>query len=583
MSQPIAPELWQEGIDDFTLLPAANLAQYFTGQGIKFANVGSSYASATVRVWDFQISDAIFTPDSRRLNGLGGPSANTEGRDGWGASYYGVAQDIRFDWRYYKMGRERSNLMRLWKVETYDGEIGDFGTDSSVPIVTNGENLMPVARQISLATKRWQDLVLDADIKGYTMSAILQGHISGRWLDATPDSVFNGEGQWIAQPGVTQGEVIPPRFAPIHCIEWSNTNIPLMLQNIKVTWNNMRIPESDRCLVIDPYYEYQFIASMTGMGVPVTEAGVDYLKNGQCRHLMGWDIYFDIPTQYWPRLYVDANLNVVHSPTGTASYDQAINSIANDGTDTGLLKQLVASDRMQRTNFVRTVWTPGRGYEHVVTNYPQGDPATVPYLGVPETVAYSNYGTGSYPWAGPGAGYGLDNPTGPVQPITRAQVIGMFIYKKAAQIGQQYSEMITDEGKIRGPFTEWAFAIKYDAWVNELWSHGIVPIVDINANIGIPAIKTEVVTPNNDPVAVTGITVTPATMALTVGQNKQATVTIAGTGEFDNRWTATSSAPARATVSATGVITGVSAGTATITFKSVGDATKTATVAVTVS
>ena len=82
MAQVIAPEVWQEGIDDNRLLPGRVTAGLFQGSlapNAKIANNGGA-----LRVWDMAITDYITDYDDRRLNGLAG--TNTEGRDGWGAS-----------------------------------------------------------------------------------------------------------------------------------------------------------------------------------------------------------------------------------------------------------------------------------------------------------------------------------------------------------------------------------------------------------------------------------------------------------------------------------------------------------------
>jgi hypothetical protein len=53
--------------------------------------------------------------------------------------------------------------------------------------------------------------------------------------------------------------------------------------------------------------------------------------------------------------------------------------------------------------------------------------------------------------------------------------------------------MTTDEGKTRGKFTEMVFDVKYDAWVIEGLSHGIIPIIDAAENTGVFAIPVKVV------------------------------------------------------------------------------------------
>ena len=65
----------------------------------------------------------------------------------------------------------------------------------------------------------------------------------------------------------------------------------------------------------------------------------------------------------------------------------------------------------------------------------------------------------------------------------------MAIWKKAAQLSQEYNDMRTEDGGTRGKFTEMVMDVKYDAWVIERYSAGIIPIIDIknmDAKYGIP-------------------------------------------------------------------------------------------------
>ena len=587
MAQVIAPEVWQEGIEDNTLLPGRYTTGLFTGSGVKIANnIGEDGINQACRVWDMQISDYITDYDDRRINGLTGK--NAEGRDGWGASAYGVFQDVRFDSRIYTMGRHRSVAMRVFDETQYSGGIGVWGTATTSNVETSGQNLMKTAQVLSKAKDRWLKQVLGPDIDKYNLFAVFNGHISGRWVQDNPDQIFSDEGQWIAQPGMVQGQAIEPRFAAIHAIEWDDNNIPLLLQTIKVTWNNLFIPQDNRVCILDGYYEYSLLMALTGKGVPATESAYTDIQNGSFTRLMGWDFDFSIPSEYFPHLYLDANLNVVHSKEGTAAYDAVINSI-DGGTnpDLKLQNQIAAADRMMRTNFVRTVWDEATGtFKKIVTNYPLGIPSKAPYLGEAVEVAYDNYGKPTtYPFTAPGAGYGLDNPTGPVGPIVRRQTIGCFVYKPAAQLSQEYSNMVTAEGETRGKFTEMVMDVKYDAWVIEGLSHGIMPIVDAKENTGAFAIPVEVVERPGTKVdpTITDISVDPTTVSIAVGQQTSPVVTVTGTGPFDKDYTAMSSDVSKARVSEDGRITGIAAGTATITYRAVGDSTKTATVTVTVT
>ena len=82
-------------------------------------------------------------------------------------------------------------------------------------------------------------------------------------------------------------------------------------------------------------------------------------------------------------------------------------------------------------------------------------------------------------------------------------------------------------------------------------------------------------------VAVTGVTVAPATLTLEVGQTGALTATVAPATATNKAVTWTSSTPAIATVDASGTVKGIAPGTATITVKTA-DGGKTATCAVTV-
>ncbi len=84
------------------------------------------------------------------------------------------------------------------------------------------------------------------------------------------------------------------------------------------------------------------------------------------------------------------------------------------------------------------------------------------------------------------------------------------------------------------------------------------------------------------PVAVTGVTLAPATASVVVGATTQLTPTVAPAGAWDKSVTYTTSDATKATVSATGLVTGVAAGTATITATTK-DGAKTATSAITVT
>ena len=143
--------------------------------------------------------------------------------------------------------------------------------------------------------------------------------------------------------------------------------------------------------------------------------------------------------------------------------------------------------------------------------------------------------------------------------------------------------MLTAEGETRGKFTEMVIEVKYDAWVIDGLSHGIMPIIDAKENVGTSGIPVEIVDKYEGEAEVTGVEVTPTTVSIAVGQQANPKIQVTGKGKFDKDYTVISSNVNVATVSDKGVITGVKAGTASITYKSVSDPTKTATVNVTVT
>jgi len=85
-----------------------------------------------------------------------------------------------------------------------------------------------------------------------------------------------------------------------------------------------------------------------------------------------------------------------------------------------------------------------------------------------------------------------------------------------------------------------------------------------------------------DDIPVTGVTVAPATASIAVGATQQLTTTFVPVDASDKTGTWSSSATGKATVNQSGLVTGVSAGSAIITFTS-NDGAKTSTSAITVT
>lgn len=584
MAQPISPEIWNKAaLNDNRLLPARYSIGIFTGKGVNIANNQEAYAYD-----DILVSDRIFDYDDRRLNGLTGE--NSEGRDGWGASAYGPFQSVRFTRRVFTSGQHKSIAWRIFDEKQYAGPIGHFGDATKSSAYTGGEAYLSTAETINKAKSIWDKEILGPHIDKYNFFAIANGHISGRFVQthANEGRMFDCEGQWIASPGPYEGLSYQPEFAPIKAIEWDSLNVRPMLNAIDVAWTNLFIPEDNRVILLDKAYKDDLMSNLVGMpgSVPATEKAYDALVEGRFERFYGWDFDFTIPSQYYPKVYLDANNNVVHSPDGTAAYDMVINSIqAPEGT-IKLQTELAASTRTYATNYFGTIFNEQtKQFENIVTNYPLGMPSGSPYFGVglsEKDPDFSVTALEDFPWQGY-PGQGIANPTGPVGPITRRQVIGMAVYRPAAQLGEEYGYMETDRGGTRGKFTELVFDVKHDAWVIPQLSHGILLIVDAEENVGTPAIKVENVDNTPVEVTITSITVDPTTLNMKVGQTASPMVYIEGTGNYDNGWSATSDHPEFVSIDANGVLTAEAAGTAVITYTSYEAPEKTATCTVTVT
>jgi len=599
MAMPISPEVWNKAaLTDFRLSPGRYLNGIFTGKAVA---IGNHEAFA---MDDILVPDRIFDYDDRRLNGLANPGPNVhgsapfnaDGRDGWGASAYGPFQTVRFTRRVFTSGQHKSIAWRIFDEKQHTGAIGDFGDAGVSSAYTGGEAYLSTAETINKAKNIWDAEILGPHIDKYNLFAIANGHISGRFVQtyANQGQMFDGEGQWIASPGPYVGMSVPPEFAPIKAVEWDSLNVRPLLNQISVAWTNLFIPEDNRVILLDKAYKDDLLSNLIGVAgsLPIGDRAFTALEEGRFERLMGWDFDFSIPTQYFPKVYLDANNNVVRSPDGMAAYDQVINSIQAPEGVIKLQTELAAAQRTRATNYFGTIFDDTTGeFVNIVTNYPFSQPSGSPYLGVPESHIDPSFAVqdapptdafANFPWMG-FPGQGIAEVTGPVGPIIRRQVIGMAVYRPAAQLGEEYGSMETDRGGTRGKFTELVFDMKHDAWVIPQYSHGILLIVDAEENTGTPALRVETV--DNTPTApvVEAITVTPAT--LTIQRLAQATpqVNVTGTGPFDRGWTVESSDPGVASVTSSGVIRGVTAGTATITYTSVADPGITGTVTVTVT
>lgn len=518
MAQPISPMIWNKAaIQDNRLLPARYSIGIFTGKGVNIANNEEAYAYD-----DILVSDRIFDYDDRRLNGLTGPgSAEVTGRDGWGASAYGPFQTVRFTRRVFTSGQHKSIAWRVFDEKQYHGNIGYFGDAAQSSAYTGGEAYMSTAETINKAKAIWDKEILGPHIDKYNFFAIANGHISGRFVQkyANEGRMFDCEGDWIASPGPYEGLSFQPEFAPIKAIEWDSLNVRPMLNAIDVAWTNLFIPEDNRVILLDKAYKDDLLSNLIGVPgtIPATDKAYDALVEGRFERFYGWDFDFSIPSQYYPKVYLDANNNVVHSKDGTAAFDMVMNSISAPDGVLKLQNELAAAGRVRATNYIGTYFdATNKVFVNEITNYALSMPSGEPYYGDAERANETNvnwsvpYGgsatptddaVDSFPWQGY-PGQGISTPTGPVldglpqsKPVLR-QVIGMAVYRPAAQLGEEYGYMETDRGKTRGKFTELVFDVKHDAWVIPQFSHGILLIVDAEENVGEPSLPVRIVSGN---------------------------------------------------------------------------------------
>ncbi|HCN96679.1 MULTISPECIES: Ig-like domain-containing protein [Mixta] len=107
-------------------------------------------------------------------------------------------------------------------------------------------------------------------------------------------------------------------------------------------------------------------------------------------------------------------------------------------------------------------------------------------------------------------------------------------------------------------------------------------IVTFSTEFKVADASTFQIEDTDETVSATGVTVTPATTSLAVGATRQLTGSVNPSDATDKSGTWTTSDATKATVNSTGLVTGVEAGSATITFKS-NDGNFTGTCAVTVT
>jgi uncharacterized protein YjdB len=140
---------------------------------------------------------------------------------------------------------------------------------------------------------------------------------------------------------------------------------------------------------------------------------------------------------------------------------------------------------------------------------------------------------------------------------------------------QQFTKYVVDEVKARRQPTVWmrfhwgnTYHIGYMVASGLSDGGGVKEIVTYSLELKLNEGTTFEIEPDGDNVAATGVSVTPATSSIAVGAIRQLTGAVLPADATDKSGVWTTSDATKATVSNTGLLTAVAAGTATITFKS---------------
>jgi len=154
---------------------------------------------------------------------------------------------------------------------------------------------------------------------------------------------------------------------------------------------------------------------------------------------------------------------------------------------------------------------------------------------------------------------------------------------------QQFVKYYVDEVRERRQLTVWMrfhwgnyYHIGYMVASGLSDGGGVKEIVTYSLELKLNEGTTFSIEPDGDVIPVTGVTITPATTSLAVDATRQLTATVVPADATNKTGAWTSSDPAKFTISNSGLITGVAAGTGTATFTT-NDGAKTGTTAVTIT
>ena len=278
LKQYVAPSSVEEAPNRFT-------RTMFTGNG----GLQINPKGGICRIWDYVVGDGINDYDDRLTEGHAVDRTsgfNTDGRDGWGASAFGPAQTIRVTSEAYAMSRHRALFYRLYEEPQYSGEPGYFGDASDTSYEHGGyDNFFALAAQISAIKEKVDKQVIGPDMDHYNIAIAVNGKINGRVVSKKGyrSTIFNGDCDkfdWVAERGPFSGTPMPPKFAPIQCMELDLNNIYPQLHELRNAWNALGFDYTKCKIYIDADLQDKFENILAGTGIPILSETLEMRKNG---------------------------------------------------------------------------------------------------------------------------------------------------------------------------------------------------------------------------------------------------------------------------------------------------------------
>lgn len=276
-------------------------------------NTADIVKNRSVLIPDIRVDDYIVDPDIARIGAdhYSGSEFTSEWKNGLPP----------IEWRRYSMSRRRA-----------------FG----YTIFDDQVRYSPIPNLQQQYESRKMEFTVLRDHDKYTLSAILQGHMTGKQIARTPSDAVGpvtpnahlishtgnaADYRWIAEPGESYDNEIQPSFAAIKGMELDDadplkTVDALTLQFADNWFDSNTSIHGERFLIIPPVLELALINYLISKGNG-TETAFDMLRNGntagafdkgQAAGYLGtikgsWKLIKMHP-EFFPKLFVDSSLVV---------------------------------------------------------------------------------------------------------------------------------------------------------------------------------------------------------------------------------------------------------------------------------